>query len=349
MKLLILTQKANINDDVLGFMHGWIAELAKVCEKVTVICLEKGEANLPSNVKVLSLGKESGRSRIKYVGNFYKYIWQERENYDKVFVHMNQEYVILGGLLWKMWGKKVFFWRNHPKGGFFTDLAVSLSYKVFCTSKFSYTAKFAKTELMPAGIETDYFVNSNYPAGKEGINLLFLGRISPIKDLETLIKSLAIAREEGEKFFLNIVGAAGEKDKQYPERMKNLITKLELGEYVKFWGKASHKKTLEFYNKNDIFINLTGSGSLDKTTLEAMSCEKLVLVCNESFRDIFPKDWHDIMIFKEGDANDLARKIIGLSKMEADKKTFIAKEARKIVIENHSLDILVKNVFHKIK
>jgi len=41
MKLLIITQKVDINDDVLGFMHGWIAEFAKHCEKLTVICLQK--------------------------------------------------------------------------------------------------------------------------------------------------------------------------------------------------------------------------------------------------------------------------------------------------------------------
>jgi len=94
MKLLILTQIVDLNDDVLGFMHGWIAEFAKNCELVTVICLKKGETNLPDNVKVLSLGKETGRSRIKYLLNFYRYIWQYRGNYDNIFVHMNEQYVL---------------------------------------------------------------------------------------------------------------------------------------------------------------------------------------------------------------------------------------------------------------
>jgi len=59
MKLLIITQKVDMNDDVLGFMHGWINEFAKHCEKITVICLQKGEHELSDNVKVLSLGKEN--------------------------------------------------------------------------------------------------------------------------------------------------------------------------------------------------------------------------------------------------------------------------------------------------
>src|ERR1700733_6884068 len=118
MKLLILTQKIDKDDGVLGFFHGWVKEFSSHFDQVTVICLGKGEYSLPPNVQVFSLGKEkeSGGSKLFYIFNFYKYIWQERNNYDAVFVHMNQEYVLLGGLFWKLLGKKVFLWRNHPKG-----------------------------------------------------------------------------------------------------------------------------------------------------------------------------------------------------------------------------------------
>ena len=103
MRLLIITQKVNKNDPILGFFHRWIEEFAKRFEKLTVICLEKGEYSLPENVRVLSLGKEEGRSKAEYLSRFYRYIWEERNNYDAVFVHMNQEYVLLGWKFWKLW------------------------------------------------------------------------------------------------------------------------------------------------------------------------------------------------------------------------------------------------------
>ena len=65
MKLLIITQKVNREDSVLGFFHSWIREFATHFEKVTVICLEKGTYDLPQNVAVLSLGKEGQRSKVK--------------------------------------------------------------------------------------------------------------------------------------------------------------------------------------------------------------------------------------------------------------------------------------------
>src|SRR3989344_3255575 len=134
MRLLIVTQKVDRNDPILGFFHRWIEEFAKHCEQVTVIALGVGEYHLPQNIRVFSLGKEeqlrkrtdlknSKRSvpveqlrKIKYIVHFYRLIWRERKNYDAVFVHMNQEYVLLGALLWKLLRKKITMWRNHHAG-----------------------------------------------------------------------------------------------------------------------------------------------------------------------------------------------------------------------------------------
>ena len=150
MRLLIITQKVDINDDLLGFMHGWIIEFARHCKQVIVICLEKGEYELPENVKVLSLGKEVSRSKIQYLKRFYQYIWQERKNYDSVFVHMNKEYVILGGVFWKLWGKRIALWYNHLKGNIVSRLSSVLADVIFFTSPFSFFSKSKKAKIMPS-------------------------------------------------------------------------------------------------------------------------------------------------------------------------------------------------------
>ncbi|MDO8559053.1 MAG: hypothetical protein Q7R84_01860, partial [bacterium] len=105
MKLLIITQKVDINDDISGFFHRWIEKFSEKFDSLNVICLQKGEYSLPSNVRVFSLGKENGKSRISELNNFYKYIWRLRKDCDAVFVHMNPVYVVLGGFFWKLQGK----------------------------------------------------------------------------------------------------------------------------------------------------------------------------------------------------------------------------------------------------
>ncbi len=273
MKLLIITQAVDRNNPVLGFFHRWIEEFSKHYEKVTVICLEKGEYNLPG-VKVLSLGKEEFIRSHSYYSHvirrlvslyrFYKYIWQERKNYDQVFVHMNQEYVLLGAKLWWLMGKKIMLWRNHPRGSLLTSLAVFLSHRVFCTSRYSYTAKFKKTEIMPVGINTDLFKRK--PEIKKIPNsILFLSRISPIKKPDLLVKALNLLNKDLIDFNVLMVGDPLPRDRQYYEDIKNKIREYGLESKIKLSGGVKNSEAVDFYNKYEIFVNLTPTGSMDKT------------------------------------------------------------------------------------
>jgi glycosyltransferase involved in cell wall biosynthesis len=357
MKFLVITQKVDKNDDVLGFFHGWIRELAKSVNQLIVICLEKGEYNLPENVKVLSLGKErpdktQGRAgdiaRLGYVWNFYKHIWQERKNYDAVLVHMNKEYVILGGLLWRLTGKRIMLWYNHKKGNWLSSLAGRLASTIFYTSPFSYFSGWKKAKIMPAGIDTNlHRLKPDAQAPKN--SLLSLGRISPVKNLDVLIGAGEILESAGVDFTLNIAGAPGKGDEKYYNDLREECRALEKKGRIKFLGSVPNRETPAVFNASEIFINLTDSGSLDKTTLEAMASERLVLASNKTFEKIFPREWHEAMIFKEGDANDLSRKIIKLMAVEEGEKNAIKKESRKIVIENHSLVILIDKILAYLK
>ena len=205
MRLLIVTQKVDKEDGVLGFMHRWIEVFAEQFEHVTVICLEKGKHQLPQNVEVFSLGKEKQTTghrmssiwiRMVYAWCFIRYIVRFRRQYDVVFVHMNPEYMVLGGWLWRLWGKKAALWYNHAKGGLKVRIAAFFSQHVFYTSTFAYARRFKNSQIMPAGIDTERFTNehsrehSNYKLKTINYNLLSLGRISPVKHVEVIINAL---------------------------------------------------------------------------------------------------------------------------------------------------------------
>ena len=96
MKLLIITQKVDINDDNLGFFHDWIKKLASLAD-IDVIANYVGQYNLSENVKIYSLGKEKGAGKII---KFLKYQWLLLKLLPKsagVFFHMCPEYVIGAG------------------------------------------------------------------------------------------------------------------------------------------------------------------------------------------------------------------------------------------------------------
>lgn len=346
MKLLIVTQKIDINDPVLGFFHRWVEKISKKCEKLTVICLEKGEYHLPANVKVFSLGKElnvkcqlSIVCKIKYIFNFYKLIWQLRNDYNFTFIHMNQEYVLLGWKLWRLLGKKIFLWRNHQKGNVLTNLAVFLSDKVFCTSDFSYTARFKKTEIMPVGIDTAIFKNNQGKKIKNSI--LCLGRLSPVKRIEFLIKAGTILDNKGVDFKMSIIGSPiTEEDFEYENKLKILADNLIKKEKIVFREGVKNEDVPEIYCQNEIIVNLTPTGSFDKTIVEAMACESIVVVSNKIFDKILLPQF----IFKENNSEDLAEKLISIINSSASERFGYGLKFRQYVVENHSLDKLIINL-----
>ncbi|MEO8637392.1 MAG: glycosyltransferase family 4 protein [Candidatus Taylorbacteria bacterium] len=335
MNLLILAQKVDLDDSVFSFFHRWIAELAKHFEQVIVICLYEGRHSLPPNVRVLSLGKESFPSRIKYIRKFYRYIWRERAHYDRVFIHQNQEYSILGGPLFKMWGKKIFMWRNHYAGSIMTDIAAFFCNKVFCTSKYSYTAKYKKTVLMPVGVDTDYF-KPDPKVSRIPRSILSLGRISPSKRIHLFVEAIGLLGKQGIQFTASIYGDALAKDVQYLENLKTRVKELGLDDSVTLHAGIPNNEAPEVFSRYDIFVNLSISGMLDKTIFEAMACETVALTCNMDLAlQLDPEH-----IFIENDTEDLTRQLSRFLTLSHFDRDVYGKRLRYFVEENHSLEHL---------
>jgi len=334
MRLLILTQKVDKEDSILGFFHGWIEEFSKRFESIIVICLEEGVHTLPSNVKVFSLGKEKGYSKVHYIFRFWSLIFKHRNDYNGVFVHMNPEYVVLGGMFWRMWKKKIFLWYNHEKSGFMIRATISGAHKVLHTSPYAYPAKSKKSKLMPAGIDTDLFKKGI--ASRELNSLLSLGRISPIKNLNVLIESCKILAKENVPFHLSIYGNALSRDTDYYTKLKVEAGELERAGKVVFHPGVANFKTPEIYNKHEIFINLSPDGLFDKTILEAMATETPVLVSSSAFKDLLPEPCR----FKAGQSDDLALRLKTLLSLPSAEKLEIGQSLRNTVSRFHSLSHL---------
>ncbi len=289
MRILVCTQKVNKEDATLGFFHSWLSVLAVEFDEVSVICLEKGEYDLPSNVTVYSLGKEERYSRLTYISRFYDYISSFRNTYDVVFVHMNQEYVLLGGLYWKPFHKKVYMWRNHPYGNVLTRLAVSFCDKVFCTSTSSFTAHYPKTVLMPAGVDTSLFrpipsvVRAKY-------SVCMVGRISPIKHIFEAIMAIELLVKQGVQVSLCITGEASRRDRVYGQKVLNYVLKNNLSQAVIFKDAVSQTHLPEVYSSAEVCLNLTDDGSFDKTIVEAASCGALPIVTSTAVAKLLPDE-----------------------------------------------------------
>lgn len=348
MKLLILTQKIDINDPVLGFFHRWVEEFSKHFKYITIICLAQGEYNLPNNVKVLSLGKEKGKSRLKYVYNFYKYIWQERKNYDSVFVHMNLEYVLLGSLFWKVQHKKVALWYAHGKTSWSLRLAEMLSDVVFTSSISGFRLPSKKLKIVGQGIDVNKFAPNNKPKDNNIFKLVTVGRISPVKNLSLATDALNTIKETIKPFKFIIIGdVVANVQSNFRTDLIKKIKNENLSCSIDLIGAFPNDKIIPFLQNSDLFLNTSSTGSLDKAILEAMACALPVISCNEAYKELIKviTEYCEQLTFMAGDHLMLAERIKNFYLLSFAERMLIGEKSRSLVVNEHSLVEFSKKIF----
>lgn len=334
MNLLIITQKVDKNYQLLGFFIDWIERFSKKFDKVTVLCLESGEYKLPENVRVISLGKDRKLPKIVWPINFYKEIIGNRKNYDAVFIHMNPVWMVLGGPVWRLLNKKTFFW--YTSGGVTTKLKLAEKFadKIFTASKESFRIKSDKVIVTGHGVDTTLFA-ADLSKRSDNFKILSIGRIAKVKNYETLINAAKILKDKGVDFSVTIIGEpAITADNIYEQEIKALIGESGLNGNFKFLGKMAHRELIPYYQSHNLFVHLSKTGSLDKTILEAMSCNMDVLSSNDAAKSFLPPE----LVFKEDDPQDLSDKIISIYNGN------LHYELGDFVVKNHNLDDLINNI-----
>ena len=271
MKLLITTQAVDTEDQILKFFVRWIEEFAKHCEKVTVVCLRAGKYSLPDNVTVIPLG---GASRVVRTVRLWRVCISHRKEYDCVFVHMNPEYLIAAGFIWRILQKCIALWYTHKSVNLKLRIAVAFSNIIFTASKESFRLKSRKVRVMGHGIDTDFFSpNKNV---ERGIAVLSAGRLSPTKRNDLII--------EAAKYFPNDVWIAGDGPEM--QNLKKLSESLKLSQKVRFLGSQTHEQMRDLYRTAGVFVHTSETGSLDKVVLEALACGLPVVTTSDALSDL---------------------------------------------------------------
>lgn len=336
MRLLIVTQAVDKEDSVLGFFHRWIEEFAKHFEKVSVICLREGAHTLPENVHVYSLGKEKGRrSRFMYAARFLALTWKLRGEYDAVFVHMNKEYVLLAGPLWRLLGKRVGLWYTHGTVTIMLHAATLLAHYVFTASKESFRLQTRKVRVVGHGIDTEMFRGSPRIGAKNKVlRLITVGRIAKTKRLLDMLTILDDLHRRHVAFSFSIVGApAVPADYEYKHQLESEVARRPYRESIRMIGSLSHQQLPALLADADLFLNLSRTGSIDKAVLEALAAGVRVVTSNEAFFTPIPNVTYIPNIESSSISN-----IISILAEDTDNR------GRSYVEKNHSLTNLIRTM-----
>jgi len=332
MRLLICTQAVDARDPVLGFMHRWIEEFSSRYERITVVCLRAGDHHLPSNVEVIPLGEKRRFLRALEVCSI---AFARRKEYDGVFVHMNQEYVLAVGWLWRILRKRIVLWRNHKKGSWLTRVAGRMSHAVCYTSPAAFVARFRNAVQMPIGIDTSFFKLLRNSSG-EG-TILFLGRLDAVKHPDIFLEALGLLAKEGVTFRADIYGDPTPGREAYAEELRQ---RFSTAKGVTFHQSVHNNETPALYSSHAIYVNLTPSGSFDKTIGEAMASGCIVVAANDVLRDVLPKE----LMVDSDDSAAVARGIRAALTMGEGERVELAERSRAYVEQEHALALLAKKL-----
>ncbi|MBI3097387.1 MAG: glycosyltransferase [Planctomycetes bacterium] len=348
MRLVMLTQKVDRYDDLLGFVAPLLAHLAQECRRIDVCCLQEGRHDLPRNVHVHPLGKDWTPKKSKWGLRLARLAagFVAEGDVDVWFGHMNPEFTLALAPFAKASGRPLVMWYAHRAVSLRLRAALAVCDAAATSVPAGLRLKSRKVHVIGQCIDTDAFVpHSEGPTDPPTI--LAVGRISPIKDTRTLLGAFhRLVEEHGDRDArLRIIGeAALPADRGYEAECREFVRKHGLGGRVDFAGKVAHSSLPAIVAASAVGVNLAPTGAVDKAALESMACGVPTVVCNETFSQFFSAEDPRRLLFRAGDAADLAVRLRDVLSLPPATRASMSRRLRGMVIREHSVEHMTRGL-----
>ena len=343
MKLLYITYKIDSRDTLVGYVIGWLKGLAKRMESIEVICLSSGEETLPENVRIHSLGKDRGASRMMRALKFFQLAWALSSKVDVVFCQFSPEYVIAVSLFAQLHRAPIMLWYTHRHVSWRLKLATLLADRIVTASAESFQLRSDKVRVIGHGIDTSRFApreasNFQFPTSKI---VLAVGRRAPIKNYELLISAAQFLPHDTR---VRIVGGdEGNAPRDYAKTLQEQINALELSDRITLVGAVGYDRIPVEYQNAAVHVNLCPTGGLDKAVLEGMACGVITLVRNETFRAVLGELAEQLIVASD-DPKVIAARLESLLALSDEDRRATGKRLREIVVSGFGEEALTKKL-----
>ncbi len=344
-RVLMITQKVDLDDDVLGFTHAWVNRLADGLAHLDVLALAVGRCDLRDNVTLHSMGKEQGAGRLRRWINFNRVVAPLAlgRRVDVVFVHMAPLYALLAAPWARLAGVPMVLWYAHGHVSYALRVAHRLVERVVSSTPEGFRLSSGKLVLVGQGIDSRTFRPAEGTRPARPFTVLSVGRLSPVKDYETLLSAADIlVNQQGQQEvrFVLVGGAGTAGQEAYVNHLQARVAAHRLGDHVAFVGRVPHGQVAEYYRGADVWVSTSRTGSLDKAALEAMACGLPVVACNPAIVGLLDEAGVETA-FRAGDAGQLAVRIAAQLRLADEARRSQGRRLGEIVRREHSLDGLV--------
>lgn len=214
--------------------------------------------------------------------------------------------------------------------------------RIVTASPSSLPKRWKKIQPIGHGIATDSFRPEETPArGTQG-DLVAVGRISPVKGIDSMARMLsALQREVGLMPSLDLIGPGSPDAKKRLDRI--LIREGVVGQ-VRHLDAVSQEELAGRLPRYRVLLNFS-SGALDKSVLEAMACGLPILTTNESTIECLPKKLVDYVAARKDDPVGQATLLARLLALSPNEARNLGRSLRLLAIEGHSVSTFWDRVF----
>jgi D-inositol-3-phosphate glycosyltransferase len=179
-----------------------------------------------------------------------------------------------------------------------------------------YDADPSRIAVIPCGVDTALFAPGDAEAAREalglgaGPRLLYVGRIAPIKGLQTLLDAMGCLRGAGHSARLVVVGGdTDERRDSHEAELRQRVRRQGLGEAVSFVGAQAQDRLRDYYVAADATVLPSYYESFGMVALEAMACGSAVIASRVGGLQTTVRDGVTGVLVPESDACALAETI----------------------------------------
>ena len=166
--------------------------------------------------------------------------------------------------------------------------------------------KMEKIVYSPNGVPDEFFKIDAKKRNNKIKKILFLGRIAPIKDIETMIEAIKILRDSGTDIIVELVGPV---EDEYGKVLNNIINKYNLTNIRLLGPVYDLKAKINIIDGADIFILPSKREAMPQALIEAMARGKFIIASDTLGSKEIINDGKNGFLFNIGNAKQLSEKI----------------------------------------
>jgi glycosyltransferase involved in cell wall biosynthesis len=335
VRIVFVTQHVDPGHPALAATVPKVRALAARADEVMILADRTVPEALPPNCRARSF---AARTRLGRGLRFARGLAAElarRPRPAAVVAHMCPIYAVLAAPLARPVGARVVLWYTHWSTSRTLRLAERLSNVVLSVDRRTFPLESEKVRAIGHGIDLAEFGCTSDGAGHPDLRAVALGRYSRAKGLETILRAIRLALDDGLDVRLEVHGPAlTAEERAHRAELERLVRELDLGRRVKLGHAVLRAEVPAVLARADVLVNNMRAGATDKVVYEACASCVPAVASNPAFDTLLEPE----LRFDREDARGLADRLVALGRRSPEERLLLGRQLRERVAASHSVE-----------